>query len=969
MKLGSFFFVPLYCRGASRCARLKEGRFTNRPYHRKGRKKEYPLNLALMALAFYFILPTGAIWGASIPPLNGAPRDWVNSWVMYESSNFRIHVRDRSFRPLAEEALSILEEAQDEIADSTQTMLGMKVSEFLHRNRNDYLSANIAKWTIDPDTSGFEDPIKFRIATYPALSRRDFRQTLRQRLAAVHFFRNIFGDSANALRFMKLAWKSDWVKEGFSQTYGGVFEPFQRMIVNDAIRHGTLFKPDEFHRFGYMRSEERRAATAQSYAMLHNVSRKWGAKKLGKMFAGYREGFSNDTFFKKTLGVSLENFYASWLAEERLDMKVMDEPDSISELLTGDTGYCASSIAPVPVPGSNSVVYISNDEFRDEIYIQTRDGRGWRRRPLLGSNRSFSGPETVRKHGSPLGVSADGETLCFFGDRSAKEYFYRMDIETGAMDSFRLPVDDAYSPAVSPDGRKIIFTGVKNGSVDLYILETKTGLTTKLAESTADEGYPAWSPDGSQIVFARQIEGQWDIFSVSPDGANEKRLTDTSADEIQPSFSLDGENVYFSASVENSYQLYRLNMATETISELTSVYGGAFRPKEGVDGVYFESYEKMGSSIRLLKGGAYPQGRSIGVSAKPDRPAGVRPINGYANGQAKETETFTEFSTNYFFPLILSSVGDEPANNELVWTFGLQAGVISPSLTAEQTRAFAKPRAELNWVNKYYPFDIFGGAFYQFRDVADGDGDGATSFSERDQYGGSAGVSLRLNDRITATAGLLGYVINKRLYVNGDFAYHKETGLFAQATLDNLYKDGLLPLYGYSLNARATWFSTAIGGDYGYDAFNATGYAVAPSVGEWSVEGKLVYDQSGGQLPRIYDLGWDTGVKSVLLNKYEASRRFVGRAGLRRDLLSGSRASFLNSTLRNVSATLFTDAGIVDEADVFAVPLNDWKRSYGIHLRFDVYWIQSIGFPIGMYYAKEADGDNSVFALTFGTDF
>lgn len=922
-----------------------------------------------MALAFFLILPAGASWGASIPAVTAPPRDGVNSWVMYESSNFRIHVRDRGFRPLAEEALSILEEAQAEFADSMQSTLGMKVSVFLHRNRNDYLSANIAKWAIDPETSGFEDPVKFRIATYPALSRRDFRQALRQRLAAIHFFRNIFGDSANVLRFMKLAWKSDWVKEGFSQTYGGVFEPVQRMILNDAIRHGTLFTPDEFHRFGYMRPEERRAAIAQSYAMFRNVSRKWGTKKLGRMFLGYRDGFSNNTFFKKTLGVSLDSFYASWLAGERLDMKARDEPDTVSGLLTGDPGHPASSIAPVPVPGSNSFVYISNDEFRDEIYLQTREGKGWRRKPLRGSNRFISGPETVRKQGSPLCVSADAKSLYFFGDRTAKEYLYRMDIATGALDSFTLPVDDAYSPAVSPDGGGIVFTGVKNGSVDLYVWETETGVTTKLTVSEVDEGSPAWSPDGLRIAFARQIEGQWDIYSVSANGSDERRLTDTPADEIQPSFSLDGGSVYFSASMEDGYQLSRLNIATETVSELTNIDGGAFRPKEGVDGVYFEHYGKMGSSIRLLDGGMYPQGRSIGVSAKPDQPATVRPINGYANGQAKETETSTEFSTNYFFPLILSSVGDEPANNEFVWTFGFQAGVVSPSLTAKETRAFAMPRAELNWVNKYYPFDIFGGVFYQFRDVGDAEGDGATSFSERDQYGGSAGMSFRVNDRVWASAGLMGYVINKRLHANGDFGYRKETGLFAEGAINNLYMDGLRALYGYSLNARATWFSKAIGGDYGYDTLNATGYAVAPAIGEWDVEGKLAYDQSGGQLPRMFDLGWDTGVKSVLLNKYEASHRFVGRVGLRRDLLSGSRVSFLNSTLRNVSATFFTDAGAVNEVDVFAVPLEEWKKSYGVHLRFDVYWIQSVGFPIGMYYAKDTDGPDNIFALTFGANF
>jgi Tol biopolymer transport system component len=935
----------------------------------KGRKK-YAAFVLLTVLAFFFIHPAGVALAGNIPGAssNGSPRNDVNSWVMYESPNFRIHVRDRSFRPLAEEALSILEDAQAEFAKPMGAHLDTKLSVFLYKNRNDFLSSNIARGGVDAGTAGFEDPVKFRIAVYPALSRRDFRITLRQRLAAIHFFRNIFGDSASVLRFLQLAWKSEWVKEGLSQAYGGVFEPYQRMILNDAIRHATLFAPDDFHRFGYMRPEERRAATAQSFAMFQSVSRKWGAEKLGGMFRAYRDGFSNSAFFQKTLGVSLGDFYSRWVASERQGMKERDEADSISKLLSHSPGHPASFISPVPIAGSNSIAYISNDELRDEIYIQTRDGNGWKRKAMTGSNRLICGPETIRKQGSPLSVSADGKRLYFFGDRAAKEFLWRIDVATGALDYFPVQVDDAYSPAVSPDGKKVVFTGVKNGSVNLYIWEYETGLTTKLTTHEADDGYPAWSPDGLSIVFSRQIDGQWDLYAISADGLTEKRLTDTPVDEIAPSFSQDVASVYFSASVEDGYQLYRLDMQTGAVNELTSVNGGAFRPRQGPDGLLFEHYGNMSSSIRLLNGGMNPPGHPVGFSPKPDQPDAVRQTNGASNGQSEETETFTEFSSNYSFPLILASFGDQPSNNEFVWTFGLRAGVVSPSLSADHTRAFAVPRAELNWVNKYYPFDIFGGVFYQFRDIGD-TGDNATAFSERDQYGGSAGVSMRVNDRVSIGAGFVGYVTNKRLFANDDFGYHKETGLLAQAQLNNLYADGLLPVYGYSLNTTASWFSTAMGGDYGYDTLSATGYAVAPAVGAWDVEAKFSYDQSGGQTPRMYDLGWEAGVKGVLLNKYEASRRFVGRVGLRRELLSGSRVSFLNSTLRNVSATLFTDAGAVSGADVFTVPAGEWKKSAGVHLRLDVYWMQSIGFPIGMYYARETDGPDSVFSLTFGAGF
>lgn len=927
-------------------------------------------SLPLTVLAFVLLFPNGVALAGNMPgiPSNGSPRSEVNSWVMYESPHFRIHIRDRSFRPLAEEALSILEEAEAEFAETTGTSLGMKVSVFLHKNRNDCLASNIAKWAIDPDTAGFEDPVKFRIALYPALSHRDFKFTLRQRLAAIHFFRNIFGDSANVLRFMKLVWKSEWVKEGFSQTYGGVFEPYQRMILNDAIRHGTLFAPDDFHRFGYMRPEERKAALAQSFAMLRSVGRKWGAKKMGEMFRAYRDGFSNNAFFQEALGVSLKNYYPRWVAGERVDLKAHDEADLISELITQYPGYPASSISPVPVPGSNSIIYISSDELRDDIYIQIRDGKRWKRKSLIGSNRLLSGPETIRKQGSPLSVSADGRHLYFFGDRAAKEYLCRMDIATGALDYFTVPLDDAYSPSVSPDGKKVVFAGVKNGFVNLYIWEHETGRIIQLTADGADECYPAWSPDGRKIAFSRQIDGQWDLYIISSDVLKERRLTNTSADEIQSSFSQDGGSVYFSGSVEDGYQLYRLDIETDTVSGLTNVNGGAFRPRQGIDGVLFEHYENTSSSIRLLNGGMNPLGSSIGFSPKPDQSGAVRQANA-SNSQATEMETSTDFSTNFFFPLILSSVGDEPANNEFVWTFGLRAGVVSPSLAADHTRVFAVPRAELNWVNKYYPFDIFGGVFYQVRDVGDTGGDDSTSFNERNQYGGSAGVSFRVNDRVSIGAGLVGYVVNKRLYVDDDFGYHKETGLFAQARLNNLYKDGLLSAYGYSLNTQVAWFSRAMGGDYGFDTFGAAAYAVAPLVGAWDVEGKLVYDQSSGQTPLMFDLGWETGVKGLLLNQYEASRRFVGRVGLRRDLLSGSRVSFFNSTLRNVSATFFTDAGSVSDSDVFGVPMDEWKKSSGVHLRFDVYWMQSIGFPIGMYYAREMNGPDSVFALTFGVDF
>ncbi|VAX22019.1 hypothetical protein MNBD_NITROSPINAE02-1084, partial [hydrothermal vent metagenome] len=759
-----------------------------------------------------------------------------------------------------------------------------------------------------------------------------------------------------------------WINEGINGLFGGVNLPIVKMVALDSIRHNNVFNMGELHWFGYLKPEERRLAKAQSVTLFHYISGLTGPDNMKNMFLDYRYGYSNNDYLQKFTGKEGGALFSSWEEYEKGRLKMRDKPGSFSKRLTPATETIASFEAPVPIPGSDDFVCISNVDIEPEVYRFSKTGDEWEKERLIGWNRLFS-VTRIRQEGSPLSVSRDGRYLFFFGDYGVAEYLFRIDLDGGGIRRFEIPTDDAYSPSASPDGSKVVFTGIKNGDVDLYIWAYETGELTQLTATPDDEGYAAWSPDGKRIAYAKETDEQWDLGIISLEEENKSRpLTHTARDEIQPAWGAGEGVIVFSASEDVGHQIYSINVITGETRALTNTEGGAFNPAPFKGGVLFEQYEDMSSSVRW----ASPATKGA-IGRVPPPPPPVAEKGGSVS--IRESDSGSLFSRSFSLPLVLASMGDETSNNELLWIFGANTGVVSQGVTAGNSRAFFVPRGNIRYTNKFNLFDISANLFYQSRDLTDDSGDGDnssdSSFREREKYGGDIGLSYSPTENVTFGVGYTGFQVNKRQLIDDDYKNYFDSGFYAQIMVNHIVRYNLYPEYGYLLHSKYSLVNEMFGADNNYGIYYNKVQAYFPAFEKVVAGINMDYDFSDGEFPTYFDLGWQNGLKGIELNKYEGTHRLVARATLERPVFIDSRLSAAYSTLRDMRVILFADMGTVTDQSPFKRSIDTYRKTVGIHVRLDIYWLQAFGVPIGIYYAKEVDSDNpdSILSITAGMYF
>jgi len=480
-------------------------------------------------------------------------------------------------------------------------------------------------------------------------------------------------------------------------------------------------------------------------------------------------------------------------------------------------------------------------------------------------------------------------------------------------------------------------------------------------------GYAAWSKDGSRIAYSKEIDGRWSIHFSNKNGGDEKRITNGDYDAIDPEWK-DGKSLIFSRSHESGYSIAIADIESGAIATVTEPNGMARRPAFFVDGVIYEQYENMRSSIRFFT----PS--TMAFSKQRDATAALPHSQSASHYDAlTDKEPEHNFSTGFFFPALLASFGDDPANNQFLWTLGVKTGFVSQGFNSNNSRVFAVPKANLKYTNRYYPFDIVANVYYQFRDIGDTQSDTASfsGFRTRDIFGADAGGAFRLTDTVAIGAGYLGFKANRQASFQEDFQYTISHGFYAQARVNTLVMNNLYPDRGFAFNARYASFSRAFGSDYDYGALNTSAMLYCPVGGEYTLEAVLRFDKSDGHSPQRFDLGWDEGLRGIQLNRYDGTRRLTARLGVERPFISDGRIVFGNSVLRDARVTAFADIGAVSDSDALSSPPGGWKKSAGVHFRFDVYWFQSIGFPVGVFFAREISDrePDSVFAITTGLEY
>lgn len=224
-----------------------------------------------------------------------------------------------------------------------------------------------------------------------------------------------------------------------------------------------------------------------------------------------------------------------------------------------------SVISPMFSPDGNQIVYVSFEDKKPVVYVQSlRDGQRRKIAAFKGSNSAPAWTPDGRRlavvltrdgasqiyminadggglarltRGSNIDTepvfSPDGQTLYFTSDRGGSPQIYRMAASGG--EAKRVTFNGSYnvSPAISPDGRYLAYISRDGGRFSVTLQELASGQTRVLTDTARDES-PSFAPNGQAVLYAT-VQGEQGILgTVSLDGKTRARLSESGVDAREP---------------------------------------------------------------------------------------------------------------------------------------------------------------------------------------------------------------------------------------------------------------------------------------------------------------------------------------------------------------------------------------------------------------------------------------------------
>ncbi|MBI5032397.1 MAG: PD40 domain-containing protein [Chloroflexi bacterium] len=185
---------------------------------------------------------------------------------------------------------------------------------------------------------------------------------------------------------------------------------------------------------------------------------------------------------------------------------------------------------------------------------------------------------------TPAGPGGGSGRIVFVSNREGNDEIYIMNADgSQAMNLSNNPANDTL-PAWSPDGSRILFTSNRDGNNEIYVMNANGAYQVRLTNHWAADEYPAWSPDGTRIAFASKRDGEFEIYVMNLDGTNVARLTDSPALNDQPTWSPDSRQIAFVSERDGNKEIYVM-MADGTLqTRLTSNNTVDWFPKWSPDG-------------------------------------------------------------------------------------------------------------------------------------------------------------------------------------------------------------------------------------------------------------------------------------------------------------------------------------------------------------------------------------------------
>ena len=274
---------------------------------------------------------------------------------------------------------------------------------------------------------------------------------------------------------------------------------------------------------------------------------------------------------------------------------------------------CNGDGGPPPPTG---VVFYSNRDGDDDVYIAKLDGTGLRQLTNEpgrdyegdispdGATIVFASQRATGNNAQLFLMNADGtdvRRLTFSADRISgtvvDDYahwsydgksivFQRSSDTTGKMDADVWIIDpvtgeerqvtdtpDTWdsTPAFTHDNKSVVFERGGGSGFSIYRVDLETGEATRL---TGDEAGRAVggkvSPDGKKLLYTSPVDGDVEIYVQDISGENVINLTDNDALDTYPHWSPDGKQILFESDRDGNHEIYVMNADGTGVRRVTT---------------------------------------------------------------------------------------------------------------------------------------------------------------------------------------------------------------------------------------------------------------------------------------------------------------------------------------------------------------------------------------------------------------
>lgn len=208
-------------------------------------------------------------------------------------------------------------------------------------------------------------------------------------------------------------------------------------------------------------------------------------------------------------------------------------------------------------PDESQILFISNQEGAEQVYLMNRDGSNRRR------------INTQPGHYGVAGFSGDGNKIVYYAKQDTTTTIFMFDLTTQTeqiilrFQGYNIPV------AVSEDGQKIVFNKRVGLQHDVYLMDLQATGFVPLATSEVDERAVFFEPGDQRVLYYETVQNISQMYKVRVTGSDRRKVSDGVGHDIPRATTEDGEKILFFSDRLNRRDVYISDWDGANVTQVT----------------------------------------------------------------------------------------------------------------------------------------------------------------------------------------------------------------------------------------------------------------------------------------------------------------------------------------------------------------------------------------------------------------